>query len=238
MRIDANGIEYQKLNRMIKDCEGEVTIDNCIGQRYIASGSRGQKITIHGTPGNALGAYLDGSEITVYGNVQEATGDTMNAGSIVVHGSAGDGLGYAMRGGKIYIKESAGYRTGIHMKEYKSKKPVIIIGETAGSFLGEYLAGGLIVVLGLTAKGQLIGNFPGTGMHGGKMFLRSENLPINFPPQISMSVATQSDLAEIEDYLKEFCTIFSINYSNIMKSKFKMLRPNNANPYHQLYVPN
>jgi len=28
------------------------------------------------------------------------------------------------------------------MKQYKEKKPVIVIGGTAGSFLGEYLAGG------------------------------------------------------------------------------------------------
>ena len=38
------------------------------------------------------------------------------------------------------------------MKAYKGKIPVMIIGGTAGSFLGEYQAGGLIVVLGLEAK--------------------------------------------------------------------------------------
>ena len=43
-----------------------------------------------------------------------------------------------MRGGKIYVRDHAGYRAGIHMKEYKKKVPIMIIGGCAGSFLGEY----------------------------------------------------------------------------------------------------
>lgn len=35
-----------------------------------------------------------------------------------------------------------------HMKEYKEKVPVLVIGGRTGSFLGEYQAGGIIVVLG------------------------------------------------------------------------------------------
>ncbi len=53
----------------------------------------------------------------------------MNEGKILIHGNIGDAAGYAMRGGKIYIKGSAGYRAGIHMKAYKEKIPVMIIGE-------------------------------------------------------------------------------------------------------------
>ena len=77
-----------------------------------------RKLSIHGIPGNALGAYLNGAEIKVFGNAQDAVGDTMNAGTILIHGSIGDTAGYAMRGGKIYVRGSAGYRAGIHMKEY------------------------------------------------------------------------------------------------------------------------
>lgn len=40
------------------------------------------------------------------------------------------------------------------MKAYKEKVPVMVIGGTAGSFLGEYQAGGVIVVLGLEATGK------------------------------------------------------------------------------------
>ena len=44
-------------------------------------------IEIHGTPGNGLGAYLDGAEIIVHGNAQDAVGDTANDGRIIVYGS-------------------------------------------------------------------------------------------------------------------------------------------------------
>lgn len=93
----------------------------------------------------------------------------MNEGKIIVKGSIGDAAGYAMRGGKIFVRGNAGYRAGIHMKEYKGKIPVMIIGGTAGSFLGEYQAGGLIVVLGLEAKDdRIVGFFPAPGCTGAK----------------------------------------------------------------------
>lgn len=104
------------------------TVNDCFGQRVICSGLKDKTLTINETPGNALGAYLDGSEITVNGNAQDAVGDTMNDGKIIIHGNAGDALGYAMRGGSIFVRGDAGYRTGIHMKEYTAingvnKKP-------------------------------------------------------------------------------------------------------------------
>ena len=38
------------------------------------------------------------------------------------------------------------------MKAYRNSFPVIVIGGCTGDFLGEYMAGGLIVVLGLNKK--------------------------------------------------------------------------------------
>lgn len=129
---------------------------------------------------------MNGADITVYANAQDAVGDTMNGGRIVIHGDIGDAAGYAMRGGKIFVKGNAGYRAGIHMKAYQDKAPVMVIGGTAGSFLGEYQAGGTIVVLGLAArKPQNRRFFPCTGMHGGKMFLRSACADIKFPSQVT-----------------------------------------------------
>ena len=107
-KIDAHGLGYRELNEELRRAEGEIEIDGCMGQRFIASGMSGKKIKINGIPGNALGAYLDGSEIEVMGNVQDAVGDTMNFGTIAVHGSAGDAVGYAMRGGEIYVRDNAG----------------------------------------------------------------------------------------------------------------------------------
>jgi len=127
---------FKELNERIKCATGDIRVDDCFGQRFMGSCLKGKTLTINGTPGNALGAYLDGGTIDVFGNAQDATGDTMNDGKIIVRGSAGDALGYAMRGGSIYVRNNAGYRTGIHMKEYQDKKPVIVIGGMVGSFFG------------------------------------------------------------------------------------------------------
>ena len=155
-----------------------------LGQRYIAAGAGEGFYSVDQVPGNALGAYLDGATVEVFCNAQDATGDTMNGGEIIVHGSSGDATGYAMRGGSIYIERDAGYRCGIHMKEYQQKVPAIVIGGRCGSFLGEYQAGGTIVVLGIGWEDRCpVGNFCGTGMHGGRIYLRTTHLPPDLPAQ-------------------------------------------------------
>ena len=53
---------------------------------------------------------------------------------------------------KTYLRDDVGYRAGIHMKEYGDKKPVLVIGGTAQDFFGEYMAGGIVILLGLNLK--------------------------------------------------------------------------------------
>jgi len=236
--LSAGYTDFKKLNEQIRTATEDICIDECFGQRFIGSGIKGRTITINGTPGNALGAYLDGGIIEVKGNAQDAVGDTMNDGKIIIHGNAGDALGYAMRGGKIFVRNNSGYRTGIHMKEYKDTKPVIVIGGKVGSFLGEYLAGGLIVVLGIGAEGVPVGNFTGTGMHGGKIFIRTDKELLNLPNQVLVEIATEDDLREIAPHLTEFSGHFSMDAATLMKSRFYVLKPNTKNPYKQLYVAN
>lgn len=237
--IDTKGLDYKELNNKLREVDSTCELSGCIGQRFIAAGMSDKKITVNGIPGNALGAYLNGAEIIVHANAQDAVGDTMNEGKIVIHGNVGDAVGYAMRGGKIFIKGDAGYRAGIHMKEYKDKKPVIIIGGKAGSFLGEYQAGGIIVCLGLTDSQQpIVSNFPCTGMHGGKMFLRGNCENIRFPSNVSVNKATDEDLKEIENYITEFCAEFELDKKTILSTPFTVVVPDTKNPYKQMYVAN
>ncbi|MCL2093356.1 MAG: glutamate synthase [Treponema sp.] len=212
-------------------------IESCFGQRFIGGGSKDTNYTIHGTPGNALGSFLDGGTITVHGNVQDAVGDTMNEGTIIVHGNAGDALGYAMRGGSIFVKGDTGYRTGIHMKEYKEKRPLIVIGGKTGSFLGEYLAGGIIIVLGINERDLPLGNFTGTGMHGGKIFVRTKKSLASLPAQVIAEKPLDADLQEIMPSIKQFAELFNFDFDHIIKTPFCLLRPNVKNPYKQLYTP-
>ena len=239
MLFDARGLDHKTLNQKIRSSDTDVTISGCCGQRFIAAGMKNKHITINGIPGNALGAYLDGATIEVHGNAQDAAGDTMNDGKIIIHGNMGDAAGYAMRGGKIYIQGDAGYRAGIHMKAYKEKVPVMVIGGKAGSFLGEYQAGGIIIVLGLCKdERRIVGNFPCTGMHGGKIILRGNTDAIAFPKNVCVKPAADDDMERIRSELTEFCKVFGFDMEEIMDAAFTVVTPDSKNPYKQMYVAN
>ena len=125
------------------------------------------------------------------------------------------------------------------MKAYKEKAPVMVIGGTAGSFLGEYQAGGVIIVLGLEAKDKkIVGFFPCTGMHGGKMFLRSECKDVKFPGQVTARPADESDMEELKMYVTEYCDLFGYDINEVLTSPFTVVTPDSKNPYKQMYVAN
>jgi glutamate synthase domain-containing protein 3 len=172
--IDAADLSYSELNRSLSQAvlagQRNVEVRNVHGQRYIGTNLAGPAcLEVFVTPGNDLGAFMDGPTIVIRGNAQDGCGNTMNDGQIVVHGRAGDITGLSARGGKIFIRDSVGYRVGIHMKEYEGKRPCLVVGGTAQDFLGEYMAGGVLVVLGLELQeGEPHrARFIGTGMHGG-----------------------------------------------------------------------
>lgn len=241
--IDAKGVYYADLNKKIKSAlscgETEIRLVNVAGQRYIGDGIRGsQRIIIDGTPGNDMSAFMDGLEIIVNGNAQDAMANTMNDGRIIVHGHAGDTLGYAMRGGEIYIKDSAGYRIGIHMKEYLDRKPVIVIGGGAGDFFGEYMAGGIMILLGLNVEDgrPIVGNYCGTGMHGGVIYVRGEIEPYKLGKEVKMIDTDENDMEIVKKYIAKYVQYFGFGFDFIMRKKFYKLYPHNKRPYGNLYA--
>ena len=236
--VQAGLTYYKQVNEQVRSIsDSEITIENAIGQRYLGCGSSGKKITIHGTPGNGLGQYLNGSTLEVFGNAQEAVGDTMNDGDIIIHGSVGDACGYGMRGGRIFIEGNCGYRGGIHMKAYQQHFPAVVIGGKAGSFLGEYQAGGLILVLGIGLDGAYpVNNFCGTGMHGGKIVLRCDKAPEGLPRQVLVSEAAPDDLEKIAPYIEDYCRYFGGDAKALLAQKYYVLSPNPESGYHHLYT--
>lgn len=240
MKINAENMSHKELNEKIRASRTKkVEIENALGHRYIGSGCIKKDIHIYGIPGNALGAYLTESDITVYGNAQDAVGDAMNDGTITIHGNCGDAAGYGMRDGRILIKGSAGYRAGIHMKQYMEKKPLIVIGGKTGDFLAEYQAGGRIIVLGIGYEDRCpVGDFCGTGMHGGEIYIRTEHLPDDLPEQVLVSDATKEDLNGIKEFVELYAEKFGADAKKLLKSHFYKLTPNTANPYRRLYVNN
>lgn len=244
MNIKAGLRNYEQVNAEIKEelaSKSRVFVTDVNGQRYIGCGlDKGKTIEIHGTAGNDLACYLNGGKIILYGHGQDAVGNTMGGGEIVVHGHTGDALGYGMRDGQIYIRDNVCCRGGIHMKEFQSMKPVLVIGQNAGSFLGEYMSGGVIVLLGLNMKKgeKLFGTHCASGMHGGKIYVRGTYPKENVSPNIKAVSLTPEDEAELTVYVKNYCKYFDADFDKIMKKGFRKLIPVTSRPYANLYTPN
>jgi glutamate synthase domain-containing protein 3 len=240
-KVDAMTLLYRDLNSLLRELDAKgaaaVELSNVYGQRYIGTDLKtSMKIDIYGTPGNDLAAFMDGPNIEVHGNAQDCTGNTMNDGSIVIHGRAGDITGYGMRGGKMFIRDDVGYRVGINMKEYMDHRPYMVVGGTAEDFLGEYMAGGVLLILGLTLKeGEAHpAKFVGTGMHAGIIYVRGEIG--NLGKEVKMMDAEKADLEVIRGLVKEYCGYFNADAEAIMKGKFAKLVPYSHRPYGRLYA--
>lgn len=242
--IEAGLRRYEEINDEIKltlKKKNKCIVKDVNGQRYIGCAlDSGKTIEIYGTPGNDMACYLNGGKVEVFGNCQDAVGNTMNGGEIIVHGHSGDAMGYGMRDGQIYIKDNVACRGGIHMKEFREMRPVLVIGQNAGSFLGEYMAGGTIVLLGLNMKRgeKLFGTHCASGMHGGKIFVRGSFPKENLSDNINIANLSDEDVAELESYVKKYCKYFDSDYDLIMSKPFKKLIPATSRPYANLYTPN
>jgi glutamate synthase domain-containing protein 3 len=179
IKIDAAGMYYRDLNAQLKSAVetgiSRINIHNVLGQRYIGSNLRSQaNIDVYGHPGDDLGAFMSGPMINVYGDTRDNCGNMMRDGCIVVRGSTGDTTGFSLMGGKLLIRDNTGNRAGIHMREFGGKTPVIVIGGTVGDFLGEYMEGGVIILLGLNlapGKNHCL-NSAASRMHGGAIYVR------------------------------------------------------------------
>ncbi len=242
MNIDAKDMHYRDLNRMIRSAvsagDREFTLVNVEGQRYIGTGLGDDvKINIHGVPGNDLAAFMNGASIVIEGNAQDGVGNTMNRGRIAVHGDAGDILGYSMRGGKVLVEGSVGYRSCIHMKALSDRLPAVVIGGGAGSYLGEYMAGGVLVVLGLD-HGDVspVGEYVGTGMHGGVIYIRGKIEDYQVGREVGIDNLTDADWEIVSELIDEFMAEMNVPTGAMGRDEFVKLSPKSSRPYGTLYA--
>ena len=244
--IDARDMYYRELNQIIRDKVREgVThfrLLNVNGQRYIGAGlTREVFIEVFGVAGQDLGIFMKGPTIVVYNNAQDCVGNTMEGKKVVVHGMAGDVCGYGMRGGKLHILGDVGYRVGIHMKTYKDMVPVIIVGGKAGDFFGEYMAGGVLILLNLWDNDSrpMVGDYLATGMHGGTIYIRGEVDPYLMGKEVGQVEVTPEDEALLRDLLEDYCRDFSrygLDPQEILNQPFTKLVPVSSRPYGKVYA--
>ncbi|MFW9928494.1 MAG: hypothetical protein ACFFD1_03800 [Candidatus Thorarchaeota archaeon] len=254
IEIDAapndNPIGSKELNMLIHEAIDsnykDIRINNVCGQRFIGAALKGDiMIKINGIPGNDLGIFMDGPKILVNGNSEDQSGNTMNSGTIIINGDGGDVIGLSSRGGRIFIKGNVGYRVGIHMKEYEDKFPILIIGGTAKDFLGEYMAGGKIIVLGLKILSDntvvenqqpICGCELGTGIHNGSIYLRTnEILEEKLGLGAKLFKISKEEWQEIFPFIMHFCNLFNIPKKIINAKSFKVVKPFSKRPFRSNY---
>lgn len=242
--IDAQGIYYKELNEMIRaeirSGAREIKLVNVVGQRYIGGGLEGPDVKIHikGVPGEDLAAFMDGPTLVVENNAQDGVGNTMNSGKVLVHGMAGDVVGYGMRGGKVYIQGDVGYRVAIHMKGYMEHVPIMAIGGNAGNFFGEYMAGGVVVLLGATTKDHdpIVGDYCATGMHGGVIYIRGDVEERFLGKEVKKFPLDKEDEKKLTPILKEFNADLNLSLNVFNFSDYIKLLPVSSRPYGRMYV--
>jgi len=222
-----------------------IRITDVHGQRFLAAGLESNvKLEVYGTPGNDLGIFMDGPTIEVFGSAQDQAGNTMNNGKIIVHGNAWDVTGFAARGGKIFVRGNGGYRIGIHMKEFRRHRPVVVYGGRVREFFGEYMAGGILVALGLDDDGngpnngagrELVGAGLGTGIHGGAIYLRGDVRDHYLGVGAVKAEFDEGDRKTLEPVLREFGECFGVPQETIWEKPFTKVVPASARPYGSYY---
>lgn len=239
--IDASGLHYTPLNQEIrqavKDGADEIIVQHVMGQRFIADGLAGNvTIRIEGVPGGDLGMFMNGPTCIVFGNCDHAPGNTMDAGRIIIHGSAGDAVAHSMRGGEIYVRDDIGYRGGIHMKQYREKRPTLVVGGTTRAFLGEYMAGGLILVLGRTSTRPIRERGVGSGIHGGKIVIRGDLDDRYLGVGARKLPLEKDDMEEIYPLIRNYAACFDIDPEPFNDDAYIQVVPSSSRPFAGKYT--
>ena len=232
--IDSNGLSSYELNTNIKsilnDGPKQVNLMNVRGQRYLGVNlPKDTELNIYGTPGNCLANFNKGTNINVYGSAEDNVADTMYEGKITIHGNTRDVIGYALQGGKIFIRGNVGNRAFILMREYEESRPVVIVGNRADDYFGEYMAGGLALVLGIDSLDsaepeQLVGNFLATGMLRGLIYVRgkvnADSIGLKPPKEDIINYLSYLNYKGVidNDLFKQLSSASDINL-NFLKSK-------------------
>jgi glutamate synthase domain-containing protein 3 len=234
-------MHYTPLNQRIREAvrEGadEIIIDHVMGQRFIADGLKGSvNLVINGVPGGDLGMFMSGPTCTVYGNCDHAPGNTMDSGCIVIHGSAGDAVAHSMRGGRIFVRDHIGYRGGIHMKEYQEKCPILVVGGHARAFLGEYMAGGRILVLGINDGDAVSERGIGSGIHGGEIIIRGEVAEHFLGVGAKMHSCNPEERRHFIPLIHDYARYFGIDPLSLTEGTFTRITPSSTRPFANKYT--
>ena len=251
----------EKIRKAIRKGYKQIIIKNVNGQRFIGAGIKNDvTIEIFGDAGLDLGVFSEGAKIIVHGCSEYLLGNTLNSGELIVYGDSWDITGMGARGGKIFVMGNGGSRIGIHMKEFEDKRPTIVYGGKVKQYCGEYMAGGVIVILGLDFRdaikdktkpidkhniepekiknyeGEIVQSDLGAGMHGGVIYIRGNVPESNLGTYAVKDEFTEEDKNMLTPILERFCDLFNVPPKSIWEKKFTKIKPISSRPFGENYT--
>jgi glutamate synthase domain-containing protein 3 len=144
------------------------------------------------------------------------------------------------------VRGNGGYRIGIHMKEYEDTCPVVCYGGAVKEFFGEYMAGGVLVALGMHIADGTAEDLPpdrvvrgslGSGIHGGVIYIRGDVAEHHLGVAASLQPFDEDDRARMLPIVEEFCGHFGVDPEHVWERDFTKIAPASSRPYGGYYNP-
>jgi glutamate synthase domain-containing protein 3 len=120
------------------------------------------------------------------------------------------------------------------MKQYETHRPILVVGGSAQTFLGEYMAGGLLLVLGL--DGVMKAREIGSGIHGGEIVIRGDVDDTCLAAGAKKLLLTDEDRARITPVIREFAADFGLDAEPLVKANYTRIVPASARPFAGKYT--
>jgi len=101
------------------------------------------------------------------------------------------------------------------------------------------MAGGVLILLNLDGKKDdrpMVGDYLGTGMHGGIIFIRGDVDKKLCGAEVGITDLDNEDNKFLKEYLEDYCKDFNLKTEDIMRVGFKKLIPASLRPYGNLYA--
>ncbi len=124
------------------------------------------------------------------------------------------------------------------MKAYEGLVPIMVCGGKSRDFFGEYMAGGMLVLLGMNTQieGPIVGGYVGTGMHGGEIYLRGEVETWQIGKECGIFEVDDEGMKTLRPVIEEYCEAFDMDVEEVLSVPFTKLVPISHRPYGKMYT--
>jgi len=122
------------------------------------------------------------------------------------------------------------------MKQYLEKRPIVVVGGAARAFLGEYMAGGFLLVLGLGGISPISERGVGSGIHGGEIFVRGPVDEEYLGVGARQAPVTDEQRNMIRPIIEDFAKSFGIDAAPLLASEYTRIAATSARPFASKYT--